>query len=48
VGVFRSVTRPSYDDLVRGQVTAAKAKVSGTPEQELAGLLNAGDTWTIL
>jgi 2-oxoglutarate ferredoxin oxidoreductase subunit beta len=47
IGVFRSVQRPSYDDLVREQVTTAKAKVSD-PELELAGLLNSGDTWTIV
>jgi 2-oxoglutarate ferredoxin oxidoreductase subunit beta len=48
IGVFRAVSRPSYDDLVRGQLDAAKAKLAGDPESELAGLLNSGDTWTIL
>jgi 2-oxoglutarate ferredoxin oxidoreductase subunit beta len=48
IGVFRSVRRPSYDELVRDQVDAARAKRAGTPEQELAGLLAGGDTWTIL
>ncbi len=47
IGVFRSVQRPSYDELVTAQVDAAKAKVSGTREQELAKLLSSGDTWTI-
>src|SRR5262249_39685221 len=47
IGVFRAVSRPSYDDLVRGQIDAAKAKVAGGPEDELAKLLNTGDTWTI-
>ena len=47
IGVFRSVSRPSYDELVRSQVSAAQAKVT-EPELELAGLLNSGDTWTIL
>ena len=37
----------SYDDLVRDQVSTARAKVSD-PELELAGLLSSGDTWTIL
>jgi len=46
IGVFRAVQRSSYDDLVREQVTTARAKVSD-PELELAGLLNSGDTWTI-
>jgi 2-oxoglutarate ferredoxin oxidoreductase subunit beta len=48
IGVFRAVDRPCYDDLVRGQVAAAAAKLSGSPEAELASLLNSGDTWTIL
>ena len=48
VGVFRSVTRPSYDDLVRQQVATATAKNTGTPEADLAALLGSGDTWTIL
>ncbi|MEV4138701.1 2-oxoacid:ferredoxin oxidoreductase subunit beta [Dactylosporangium sp. NPDC049742] len=48
IGVFRKVERPAYDDLVRDQLTAAKAKAKGTPEEELGALLNSGDTWTIL
>jgi 2-oxoglutarate ferredoxin oxidoreductase subunit beta len=45
IGVFRSVERPSYDELVREQVTAAQAKLTRSPEDELASLLNSGDTW---
>ena len=48
IGVFRSVDRPSYDSVVQSQLAAAKAEVTETPEQQLAGLLNTGDTWTIL
>ncbi|MET7671834.1 2-oxoacid:ferredoxin oxidoreductase subunit beta, partial [Micromonospora luteifusca] len=48
IGVFRSVDRPSYDNVVQGQLAAAKATVTETPEQQLAGLLASGDTWTIL
>ncbi|MGW1450977.1 2-oxoacid:ferredoxin oxidoreductase subunit beta, partial [Micromonospora sp. NPDC002411] len=48
IGVFRSVDRPSYDSVVQGQLAAAKATVTETPEQQLAGLLGSGDTWTIL
>jgi 2-oxoglutarate ferredoxin oxidoreductase subunit beta len=48
IGVFRSVDRPAYDDVVREQLTTAKAKAKGTPDEELAALLNSGDTWTIL
>jgi 2-oxoglutarate ferredoxin oxidoreductase subunit beta len=45
--VFRRVSRPTYDGLVREQVQAAAAKVT-EPELELASLLNSGDTWTII
>jgi 2-oxoglutarate ferredoxin oxidoreductase subunit beta len=47
IGVFRQVERPSYDQLVRDQLVAAQARSEGTPEEQLAGLLAAGDTWTI-
>jgi 2-oxoglutarate ferredoxin oxidoreductase subunit beta len=48
IGVFRNVDRPAYDDIVRTQLEEAKAKVTGTPEDELTKLLNTGDTWTIM
>jgi 2-oxoglutarate ferredoxin oxidoreductase subunit beta len=48
IGVFRAVSRPTYDELVRGQVATARQKLTGTPEDELAALLGTGDTWTIL
>jgi 2-oxoglutarate/2-oxoacid ferredoxin oxidoreductase subunit beta len=48
IGVFRSVDRPCYDDLVRGQIEAAQARLTGSAEAELSALLNSGDTWTIL
>jgi 2-oxoglutarate ferredoxin oxidoreductase subunit beta len=48
IGVFRNVSRPSYDNLVQAQLDAAKAKATGTPDEQLAGLLTSGDTWTIL
>ncbi|WP_433389597.1 2-oxoacid:ferredoxin oxidoreductase subunit beta [Micromonospora sp. KLBMP9576] len=47
IGVFRSVDRPSYDSVVQAQLAAAKEQVTETPEQQLAGLLASGDTWTI-
>ncbi|MCX4386898.1 2-oxoacid:ferredoxin oxidoreductase subunit beta [Micromonospora peucetia] len=47
IGVFRSVDRPSYDSVVQAQLAEAKATVTETPEQQLAGLLASGDTWTI-
>ena len=46
IGVFRSVSRPSYDELVQDQLDRAKLTVPA--EDALAGLLNSGDTWTIL
>jgi 2-oxoglutarate/2-oxoacid ferredoxin oxidoreductase subunit beta len=48
IGVFRSVSRPSYDEMVRTQIDGARAKVTGTSEEALTSLLNSGDTWTIL
>ena len=47
IGVFRSVNRPVYDELVQDQVAAAQQR-AGDPEAELAGLLSGGDTWTIM
>ena len=47
VGVFRRVSRPTYDGLVREQIATATAGVTDH-EAELAKLLNSGDTWTIL
>jgi 2-oxoglutarate ferredoxin oxidoreductase subunit beta len=48
MGVFRSVARPTYDDLVRGQIDDA-VTVAGGPatDDDLAKLLNGKDTWTI-
>jgi 2-oxoglutarate ferredoxin oxidoreductase subunit beta len=48
IGVFRNVERPSYDELIQKQLEDAKAQVTGTPDEMLSELLNAGDTWTIL
>jgi 2-oxoglutarate/2-oxoacid ferredoxin oxidoreductase subunit beta len=48
IGVFRNVQRPSYDELIQKQLEDAKSQVTGTPNEMLNDLLNAGDTWTIL
>ena len=49
IGVFRSVEPPVLRRAgAASRLGTAKAKVTETPEQELAGLLNSGDTWTIL
>jgi len=43
IGVFRSIERASYDELMTEQVTAAGQKGAG----DLAALLHGQDTWTI-
>ncbi len=46
VGIFRDVQRPTYDDLVRAQVTTASA--DGPPTTEaLQSLIAGNDTWTV-
>jgi 2-oxoglutarate ferredoxin oxidoreductase subunit beta len=47
IGVFRNVSRPTYDGLVREQLAKATSTVDD-PQAELAKLLNTGDTWTIV
>ncbi len=44
LGVFRSVSRPVYEDLVHEQV---QASVEQKGEGDLAALLRGSDTWTI-
>jgi 2-oxoglutarate/2-oxoacid ferredoxin oxidoreductase subunit beta len=44
MGVFRAVERPSYDELMTGQLAAA-AEARG--EGDLAALIGSGDTWSI-
>jgi 2-oxoglutarate ferredoxin oxidoreductase subunit beta len=43
IGVFRDVERGVYDELMTGQIEAARQK----READLGALLHAGDTWTI-
>ena len=47
IGIFRQVDRPTYDDQARQQVAIAS---EGTEDRTLAlsGLLNGGDTWTVV
>jgi 2-oxoglutarate ferredoxin oxidoreductase subunit beta len=48
IGIFRDVERPTYDDLVRGQVTDAQAALGGrASDDDLAALLAGADTWTV-
>ena len=44
IGVFRSVERPAYDDLVRQQITTAQ-EAQGTGD--LQALVTGSDTWTV-
>jgi 2-oxoglutarate/2-oxoacid ferredoxin oxidoreductase subunit beta len=46
VGIFRDVERPTYDDLVREQITSASA--DGPPTTEaLQALITGNDTWSV-
>ncbi|MFN8074847.1 MAG: 2-oxoacid:ferredoxin oxidoreductase subunit beta [Kineosporiaceae bacterium] len=48
VGVFRSVSRPTYDDQVRAQVDAAIETGGGAAsDDDLASLLAGSDTWVV-
>jgi 2-oxoglutarate ferredoxin oxidoreductase subunit beta len=44
IGVFRQVAKDSYDELMAGQIDAARAKQGAG---DLAALLASGDTWQI-
>jgi 2-oxoglutarate ferredoxin oxidoreductase subunit beta len=44
VGIFRAVERPTYEELMAGQIEAAISKAGlGSLEK----LINSGDTWTV-
>jgi 2-oxoglutarate ferredoxin oxidoreductase subunit beta len=48
MGIFRNVSRPSYDDLVRGQIGEVVAQAGGpATDVDLAALLHGKDTWTV-
>jgi 2-oxoglutarate ferredoxin oxidoreductase subunit beta len=44
IGIFRQVSRPTYDDLARQQVSTARRASGGG---DLAALIAGGDTWTV-
>jgi 2-oxoglutarate ferredoxin oxidoreductase subunit beta len=46
MGIFRNVSRPTYDDRVRAQVAAASPDGPAT-DDELLALLHGGDTWAV-
>lgn len=47
IGVFRSVSRPTYDEQLVGQIETAQATNKSDPDTELGALLRGKDTWTI-
>jgi len=48
MGIFRSVERPTYDDLVRGQIDVAVESSGGPADDDDLGALLAGkDSWTV-
>ncbi len=48
MGIFRQVSRPTYDDLVRAQVDAAVDAAGGpAADDDLTELLGGRDTWTV-
>jgi 2-oxoglutarate ferredoxin oxidoreductase subunit beta len=47
IGIFRQVSRPTYDDLARDQIAQAAAGVTGSAQERLATLIGGGDTWTV-
>src|SRR5665811_1102696 len=47
IGIFRNVQHLTYDDLAREQVTTSAPGAEDASEA-LAGLLNSGDTWTVV
>jgi 2-oxoglutarate ferredoxin oxidoreductase subunit beta len=44
IGVFRSIDRPSYDELMADQITTARSSGDG----DLAALLAGNDTWEVV
>jgi 2-oxoglutarate ferredoxin oxidoreductase subunit beta len=44
VGVFRAIEKPTYDEAVNGQISAAVARQG---EGNLDELFNSGDTWVV-
>jgi 2-oxoglutarate ferredoxin oxidoreductase subunit beta len=48
IGIFRQVARPTYDDQSRAQISSARSAAAGEPADRLGGLVNGGDTWTVV
>jgi 2-oxoglutarate ferredoxin oxidoreductase subunit beta len=48
LGIFRNVSRPTYDDLVRAQIDDSVSKAGGqATDHDMATLLHGKDTWTV-
>jgi 2-oxoglutarate ferredoxin oxidoreductase subunit beta len=47
IGIFRQISRSTYDDLARDQIAQAAAGVTGSKSERLAALIGGGDTWTV-
>ena len=48
MGIFRNVSRPSYEDLVHEQIDdVVKAAGGGASDADLTKLLQGSDTWTV-
>ena len=47
IGVFRSIDRPVYDDLMREQIERAAGTGGGDGPEALGALLAGSDTWTV-
>ena len=48
MGIFRNVSRPSYEDLVHAQIDEAVTTAGGmATDADLASLLQGQDTWTV-
>jgi 2-oxoglutarate ferredoxin oxidoreductase subunit beta len=48
IGIFRQVERPTYDDLARDQIAAARDQAAGEPTDRLNSLIHGSDTWTVV
>ena len=46
MGIFRDISRPTYDDAARSQVAAAQ-KSTASDKVALQSLLRGRDTWTV-
>lgn len=47
IGILRQIDRPTYDDGVRDQITAATNNTA-TTDNDIQNLLNGRDTWTVI